>query len=371
MSKKRILLIHGDSLLQQFYQEAVEQGGFSVDVRNTLDEAQSALSERKPDVILLDLVHLHGRAVNFVKLLRADPTTANIPVLILPSGLQELAYAVLQVGATKVIERGGNLVASAITAIKASLGQAEPSNVTHFAFYQADESWSGAVFSEAIKTVNHMRHCLPGLTSAPPEAGALRSLWFVVHSFAQRALFLPGKQLAQFLEALDLLMHDLNESPDQLNPSTLRTIGQAIDFLATIANEDTLDRLGDPTKARILIVDDEPGALQFISAALHLADLKAETADAPSACIEKLEDGDWDLIFLDIGLPEVDGFQLCTKIRAIEKLRKTPIVFITGMASFQNKATACLSGGNDFVGKPFNLCELGVKALTWLYRGQL
>ena len=41
------------------------------------------------------------------------------------------------------------------------------------------------------------------------------------------------------------------------------------------------------------------------------------------------------------------------------------------MATFQNKAKASLSGGNDFVGKPFNLAELGVKALMWLCRGQL
>jgi CheY-like chemotaxis protein len=205
----------------------------------------------------------------------------------------------------------------------------------------------------------------------PPEAPALRSLWFLVHGFAQRAMFLSTKPLAQFSEALDLLMHDLNDAPDQLNPSTLRTISQAIDFLALIANPATLDRLAEPTVADILIVDDEPGALQFISAALHLAELKAETADGAPACLEKVQDRKWDLIFLDIGLPQMDGFELCTKIRAIDRLKATPIVFITGMASFKNKAAACLSGGNDFVGKPFNICELGVKALTWLFRGQL
>jgi DNA-binding response OmpR family regulator len=371
MTNTRILLIHGDRLLQEFFREAVEQGGFSVDVRNNLDDAQSVLSERKPAVILLDLVHQHGRAANFVKLLRADPSTEHIPVLILPSALHELANAVMLVGATKIIEPGGNLIASIITDIKVSLGQIEPSRGTNFAFFRMDESWTDSVFAEAVRTINQMRHCLPGLTSTPPESGALRGLWFLVHSFAQRALFVANKPLRQFLGALDLLMHDLNEAPDQINPSTLRTIGQALDFLATIANPDALDLLADPTEARILIVDDEPGALQFISAALHLAGLKAETADAPSVCLEKLQDGHWDLIFLDIGLPEVDGFELCTRIRAIEKLETTPIVFITGMTSFKNKATACLSGGNDFVGKPFNLCELGVKALKWLYCGEL
>jgi len=50
---------------------------------------------------------------------------------------------------------------------------------------------------------------------------------------------------------------------------------------------------------------------------------------------------------------------------------KTPVVFITGMATFQNRVQSSLSGGNDFVGKPFNLSELGLKALIWVYKGQL
>ena len=65
------------------------------------------------------------------------------------------------------------------------------------------------------------------------------------------------------------------------------------------------------------------------------------------------------------------GFDLCARIRNLEVHQKTPIVFLTGMASFQNKALASLSGGNDFIGKPFNLPELGVKALIWIFRGQL
>ena len=368
---KSILIVHGDRLLQQFFQESVEQGGFLVNVRSTLDDAQSVTSEHKPAAILLDLVHQQGRAVSFVKLLRANPTTENIPILILPSGLHELENAVMAAGATKVIRPGRNLIASMISDIRASLGRPTSANAANLALFQQDDAWTGLIFSEAMAIINRMRHSLLGLASTPPETSALRSLWFLVHSFAQRALFLSDNRLGQFLDALDHLMQDLNDAPDQINPSTLRTLAQAIDFVAAISNPDVLKRLADPTTSRILIVDDEPGALQFISAALHLAGLEAETADDHSSCLKKLKDGRWDLIFLDIGLPEVDGFQLCTKIRGIEKLKATPIVFITGMASFKNKVTACLSGGSDFVGKPFNLCELGVKALNLLYLRQL
>ena len=371
MTNNRILLIHGDRLLQQLFQEAVEQGGFMVEVRSNLDDAQSIISEHKPAAILLDLVHQQGRAVSFVKLLRANPSTENIPVLILPTGLHELADAALAAGATKFIEPGTSLINSIITEIRVSLGRSRPVHAAELGLFRMDESWTDTIFAEALKIINEMRHGLLGLTTTPPQPATLRSLWFLIHTFAQRTLFLSAHPLLQFVDALDLLMHDLNDAPDQINPSTLRTIAQAIDFMAAISRPEVLGRLTDPGTSRILIVDDEPGALQFISAALHLAGLKAETADAPSAALAKLKDGEWDLIFLDVGLPEVNGFQLCTEIRGIEKLKATPIVFITGMASFTNKVTACLSGGNDFIGKPFNLCELGVKALNWLYRGQL
>jgi len=357
MTKNRILLIHGDRLLQRFFQDKLEQSGFEVDMRNDLEAAEAILSQGKPDVILLDPVHHWGRAVNFIKLLRADPSTENIPVLILPTALTELANAALQAGATKFIRPGVSLIASVIDAVKASLGQPGLGEVSNVGFFQTDDMWVKLILADALPVIDRMRKRVPAMMATPPEPAALRGLWFLVHGFAERARLLPTKPLSQFLDALDVLMHDMNESSDQLNPSTLRTIGQALDFLTTLADPDSLARLAEPSKAKILVVDDEPSALQFIAAALRLANLKAKTADTPTAAIEQFHQGHWDLIFLDIGLPEVDGFQLCTKIRAIEKLKATPIIFITGMVTLKNRATTCVSGGNDFVGKPFNLAN--------------
>ena len=371
MKKKRILLVHGDRLLQKFWHEKLETGDYLIDVRDDLEDAENGIIEQKPDLILLDLVHRRGRVINFLKLLRAEPSTAEIPVLLFPTGLVELANAALQAGATASVEAGKCLTISMLNAVRAQFRQAPLSPGANVSVFQAEDFWVDAVFKTSVQGVNEMRKCIAGLVSNPPEPPALRGLWFLVHTFSQRAMLLPTPPLGQFLDALDLLMHDMNESPDQLNPSTLRTITSALDLLPSIADPAAVEKLADPSNAKILIVDDEPGALQFISAALHLAALKPDTAPSPAVALEKLAPGKCDLIFLDIGLPQVDGFELCTKIRGIPGLKTTPIVFITGMATFKNKATACLSGGNDFVGKPFNLCELGVKALTWLYRGQL
>jgi DNA-binding response OmpR family regulator len=67
----------------------------------------------------------------------------------------------------------------------------------------------------------------------------------------------------------------------------------------------------------------------------------------------------------------MNGFDLCAKIRALPQHEKTPIVFITGMATFQNRVQSNLAGGNDFIGKPFNISELAVKALIWVFKGHI
>jgi DNA-binding response OmpR family regulator len=371
MTAKRILFVQNDRLLQQLYREKLEESGFAIDVRDNPKDVIARPTGSQPDVILLDPVHETGTAIDFIKSLRADAATATVPILILPSALHELAHAALQAGATRVIEQDASPITAILNAIRLSLGQRELGKAGATALFKPEEFWIQSIFSASAQSINQMRQCLPGVAASPVDPAALQSLWYHVHVFAERAVFLPTTPLAQFLGALDLMLSDLVESPDQLNPSTLRTIGQSIDFLTTIANPKSIGQIADTAGAKIMVVDDEPNALQFISAALHLADLKCDSAVTPASCLEQLGRGRWDLIFLDVNLPEVDGFQLCTKIRSIETLKTTPIVFITGMTTFKNKATASLSGGNDFIGKPFNLCELGVKALTWLYRGQL
>ena len=124
-------------------------------------------------------------------------------------------------------------------------------------------------------------------------------------------------------------------------------------------------------RADVFVVDDEAEARKLISAAMRLVNVKITCAADSEMALSVLEDNTFSLIFLDINLPEGSGFDLCAKVRQLDDHKKTPIVFLTGMNTFQNRAQSSLSGGNDFVGKPFNLHELGVKALTWIFKSQL
>ena len=371
MSNKRILLIHEDRIVTNLYREKLESSGLAFDAGRTLELAQKLMEQRKPDVIILDLVAQTGSAVDFIKAMRADPATAALPILIFPNSLAQLSAAAVSAGANKVIARGKQAIGSVIDAAKIALGMDGLGDAVGAEVFSPDAGWMASIVGSSMESINQMRHCIPGLVSTPPELASLKSLWSILHGFSERAHFLGNQRLTQFCSAFELLLADLNEMPEQLNSSTIRTVGQSIDFLSVLAEDKTFKPAFQIDASKILLVDDEETALQFIGAAMQLVGLKSETASSPNGAIEKLGGFKADLIFLDVGLPEMSGFELCQKIRMLEDHQKTPIVFLTGMATFQNKAQASLSGGNDFVGKPFNLPELGVKALMWLFRGQL
>ena len=371
MTSKNILLVVDDKLLLKLYQEKIEENGFTVSPARDLTKAARLIAERKPDLVLLDLVFQEGDVSEFLQAVRSDKANELLPVLILPNHLVQAANEAINAGATRAIFPGKDPIPTVIDTVRTTFGMSGLGASAGTLLFKPDDFWIEAIFANAMDSINRMRHCLPGITATPPELPVLHDLWNLAHAFAQKTALLPYKPFAQIAASLDLLLHDLNQTPEQVNPSTVRTVGQALDFLATISKPECLSRLTDPAAASLLVVDDEEGAREFITAALQLAGLKNECADTPEHALQKLNESKVSLVFLDVGLPGMNGFELCTKMRTIKSYKSTPIVFLTGMATFHNKAKASLSGGNDFVGKPFNLAELGVKALMWICRGQL
>ncbi|MEO6739274.1 MAG: response regulator [Chthoniobacteraceae bacterium] len=371
MTSKTVLLVVDDKLLLKLYHEKIVENGFSVLPARDLAKAARLVVERKPDLVLLDLVFQESDPVEFLRAIRSDTANDLLPVLILPSLLSQTANAAIQAGATRAIAPSKEPIPAIIDAIRNTFAMHGLGASAGTLLFKPDDFWLDAIFANTIDSINRMRHCLPGITETPPELPALHDMWNLAHAFAQKTALLACRPFAQIASSLDLLLHDLNQTPGQVNPSTVRTVGQALDFLAAISKPECLARLTDHSTASLLVVDDEEGSRQFITSALDLAGLKSECADSPERALEQLNRSKISLVFLDVGLPGMNGFELCTKVRTIKNYKNTPIVFLTGMATFQNKAKASLSGGNDFVGKPFNLPELGVKALMWLCRGQL
>jgi CheY-like chemotaxis protein len=371
MSLKRVLIVHENRLLSNFYREHLESGGFHVEAVRSGDAALEVLRERQPDAVVIDSLMSGREAADVIREIRADPATQGLPVLALPGTRAPMMKAVQQAGATRVLGRAVNPPAELTDALQTALGNSRTATLQRCMPLTPDPSWLKMSLSETPTSLNTMRHSVQSAMHAAERPGSVRALLQEAHGFAEQMALFGQTPLFHFAAALEGLIFDLNRFPDQANPSTLRTIGQSIDFCAVLHEEARRRTIRDVSTARVLIVDDEDGARKIMMAAMGLVNVMSLAADSPANALAILRTQTFDLIYLDVGLPEMTGFELCNRIRSNRLHERTPIVFITGMATFQNRVQSSLSGGNDFIAKPFSAAELGLKALIWVLKGQL
>jgi CheY-like chemotaxis protein len=172
-------------------------------------------------------------------------------------------------------------------------------------------------------------------------------------------------KIVQLSTALEALLVELYTDPAKITASVVRTMAHSIETLASLFDHPANSQ-DEVIPSRILVVDDEAIARQLICSAVGTADLEAVGLDDPLAAQRLLKRERFDLIFLDVEMPGLTGLELCVKIRAMGPNRSTPIVFVTSHSDFGSRAQSALSGGNDFIGKPFLLVEVALKAITWL-----
>ena len=107
--------------------------------------------------------------------------------------------------------------------------------------------------------------------------------------------------------------------------------------------------------ARILVVDDEPAILRALRAGLEARGHEAVVAVTGQEAIGKVATEDPDVVVLDLGLPDMDGLEVCRRIR---EWSDVPIVVLTAEGSDDRKVRALDDGADDYVTKPFSMAEL-------------
>jgi len=108
--------------------------------------------------------------------------------------------------------------------------------------------------------------------------------------------------------------------------------------------------------SRILLVEDEENLREAIKLNLEIEGYEVEEADTGTKALKKATEQRFNLIILDVMLPEMDGFAVCQKIRMTDM--DTPVIFLTAKDTSQDKITGFKHGGDDYLTKPFNLEEL-------------
>ncbi len=105
---------------------------------------------------------------------------------------------------------------------------------------------------------------------------------------------------------------------------------------------------------RILIVDDDEMVLIAVNELLRQEGYEVHTVSSGSEALKKLGNNEFDLMILDVIMPEMNGFELCKTIREMEGCRETPIVFLTAKSQEKDRAQGIEAGANLFLSKPIS-----------------
>jgi CheY-like chemotaxis protein len=385
--KKTILIVDDDQVVVHTYQEKFQGQGLKVEVVGNGHSAMQRLKKDPIDLVILDLCLPGMNGVEVLKSIRSEFDLQALPIIVFSNAfLGNLTRTAMEAGATKCATKADTTPAQLLDLVRELLAVdlSDPAAASS----QVDMSNASGTLAEPSETSIQEKKDTTLLISVPGTLGKLRTCyrdfamaeredmrWIEcckvhrqVRSLAGSASFLGFRKLAQIANVLEALLIEVSAKPNKITPSVIRTIAQAIDTSASLFDRATIPEAEVFKSPKILVVDDETISRKMICSALGKANLRAISLDDPLAAQRLLEQDHFDLIFLDVEMPGLSGIEFCANIRKMETNRATPVVFVTSHSDFGNRTQSTLSGGNDFIAKPFLLVELAVKAVTWLFK---
>ena len=205
----------------------------------------------------------------------------------------------------------------------------------------------------------------------PARQKMLTNLYFEMGVLKDEAGFPEALRVWQAASALEGLLKQLTKKRRNISPSTLRTVAGGLDLLDDLCGPGLQPDLLTDRPLKFLVVDDDMISRQALSRSLEKAFSQPDLAVDGETALAQATQQAYDVIFLDVVMPGMDGFEVCLKIRDTVPNRNTPVVFVTRQSDFDARAKSTLSGGNDLMGKPFLTFEVTVKALTLALHGRL
>jgi DNA-binding response OmpR family regulator len=387
---KKILLIEDDQLVANIYRNKFCCDNFDVEVAHDGAAGFDAITTFKPNVVILDLMLPTITGLDLLKKIRAHEDLKQLPVIVFSNTyLSNMVQEAWKAGATKCLSKASCTPKQVIDVVRSLVGSSDvtpaPAHAVPAAAPLVDSEADAAFqddlrrsFLEALPAC--IAACRAHLQSAIRSAGEeqrvkyLQELYRRVHTITGNAGMAGVVTIAQMTDALEALIKELYEKPKNINASTLRTVALTVDFLNLLFERTPIAEpklMPSPAKPNILVVDDEAISRRAITYALEKAKLASSSVENPEAALTLLAENKYDLVFLDVDMPGMNGFELCTKLRGFQRNHATPVVFVTGLTDFESRANSTMSGGNDLIAKPFLFMELAVKALVYVLRGRM
>ena len=385
---KKILIIEDDPIVANVYRNKLAVEGYQTEVAADGETGLKLLETFKPDLIIVDLMLPTISGVDVIRETRGEPEFAKTPIIVLSNTyLTNLVQEAWKAGASKCLSKTDCAPKDVIEAARKLIGDsgamphaaatavAETASAQDAAKDAEYQSELRKTFTENFPaTLYSLRAVVQSLVKAGDEITRLKQvfeLYRAVHALNGNASIAGFSLISHLASALEAMLKEIYEKPKNVNASTLRTAANAVDFLGLLFERGTPAGQQEIPAANVLVVDDEVISRRAITYALDKAKLKSTALDNPIKALELITTTNFYLFFLDVDMPGMTGFELCTKIRALPQHKKTPVVFVTSLTDFDSRTNSTMAGGNDFIGKPFLFIELTVKSLIHVLRGKL
>lgn len=367
---KQILFIEDDAILSKVYCKVLQSAGFEIKHCPNGEAGLAALQILRPDLILLDLMLPLVSGQDLLRIIRGSESTRTTPVVVFTSSYRkEIGEELEGLGANRILSKAEFVPRQVLNVIHELLpgsgGGASGAQVT------AGASGSMPKILDRVASCAKLVQEINREVAFEKRKNALRTLRGLVAEIADKSMAAGLGPQAYFCEALDTLLMEMLDRTQSGDQALLRTVTQAVDFMAESYRSGHSFDLPGYTTFNILVTDDDSISRCGIQLALGKIKQKGIECSNAREALDLSAQQKFDLIFLDVELPNSSGLEICTELRRSGPNKDTPVIFVTRHTKLQNRAQAALSGGNDVIGKPFHFMELAVKALIHLLRSKL
>ncbi len=124
-------------------------------------------------------------------------------------------------------------------------------------------------------------------------------------------------------------------------------------------------------KGRILIVDDDPHAVEILTRMLEREGYECVSASGGPPALQIVRQQPVDVILLDVMMPEMDGLQVCERLREDNDLRQIPVILLTAKDDMETRSRGMALGVSEYLTKPVNRRELFLRIGAQLHSREL
>jgi DNA-binding response OmpR family regulator len=399
---RTILFVETDATVLATYGKLLQREGFRVESSQDGLDALKALSQLRPDLVVLELMLPTFDGAEVLKFIRADPRLKTIPVIIFTDdSATELLQDPLLASGTKYMAKSDCTPPDMLQAIQDMLMATPSSNSTvdtvkndfapaiklHMAGpgtpkddEEEDEEVPGKTattkeraefLKEAPAEITKVRELCLAYLKSPTSAPKLQTFSQSVSSLSANASKAGCARIVPLTKAFEVLLSRIMAKPSLATPSILQTIAEAADCLGLLLRSAEASSTEPAPRAKVLAVDDDTVCNHVIGSTLKRANLDISSVEDPLEGLRLLEASHYDLVLLDIDMPKMTGFEVCEKLRRLPNYKTTPVIFVTAHSNFENRTKGVLSGGNYFIAKPIDPSELALKVTIHLFKAQV